>query len=70
MCAQRAVAPLAYSKADAATAIGVSVKTLERIIKRGDLNVQFIGHKRVITATELESYVDSLPYGLPGEVLS
>lgn len=65
MAGQRAIAPLAYSKADAAAAIGVSVKTLERIIKAGDLNVQFIGHKRVIAASELESYVDSLPYGAP-----
>lgn len=63
--ARTAPAPLVYSKPDAAAALGISVRTLNRVIAAGDLNVQFIGHKRVIAATELESYVDSLPYGLP-----
>lgn len=60
--AGQTVAPLTYSKADAATALGISVKTLDRIVKDGDLNLRLIRGKRVIEATELESYVGSLPY--------
>ena len=60
-------APLAYTKADAAAAIGISVRSLDRAIKAGDLNVQYVGHKPVIVATELQSYVDNLPYARPEE---
>lgn len=62
----RTIAPLTYSKADAAAALGISVKTLDRVIKDGDLNMRLIRGKRVIDAAELESYVGSLPYAVDG----
>lgn len=54
--------PLAYSIKDAADATGVSVRTLERIIAAGDLNVRYVRGKRVLPATELQAWIDSLPY--------
>ena len=60
-------APLAYSLKDAAAAIGVSIRSLYRIIDAGDLNVQYALSKRVISAEELQAYVKSLPYALPGD---
>ena len=62
------VTPLAYSMDHAAAAVGVSVRSLYRIIEAGDLNVQFVNSKRVIAADELRAYVKSLPYALPGDV--
>lgn len=58
--------PIAYAVKDAATAIGISPALLERVIARGDLNVQWIDGKRVIDTEELIAYVKSLPYAKEG----
>ena len=58
--------PIAYAVKDAAVCIGVSPALLERVIARGDLNVQWIDGKRVIRTKELDAYVDSLPYAKEG----
>lgn len=65
--ARTAPAPLVYSKTEAAEALRISVRTLNRIIADDLLIVQYIGHKPVITAVELQAYVDRLPYALPGD---
>lgn len=58
--------PIAYAVKDAAVCIGISPALLERVIARGDLNVQWIDGKRVIRTKELTAYVDSLPYAKEG----
>lgn len=58
--------PISYAVKDAAACIGVSPALLERVIARGDLNVQWLDGKRVIRTNELMAYVDSLPYAKEG----
>lgn len=53
--------PLAYSVRDAADTLGISFSKLEEIIKRDDIFVRWIDGKRVIPATELIAYIESLP---------
>lgn len=60
--------PIAYAVKDAAVCIGVSPALLERVIARGDINVQWVDGKRVVKTTELIAYVDSLPYAKEGAV--
>jgi len=55
-------APIAYSVKDAAAAVGVSVRKLESLIQSGDLNVRYVGSKRVLSAAELHAWIESLPY--------
>lgn len=60
--------PLAYSKAGAAAAAGVSTKTLERAIKSGRLRAKRSGESEdgeaagriIIMADALQAWLDSL----------
>ena len=68
MSAARKPAPssvVAYSVKDAAAAVGVSLSLLERAIKRGDVTVRWLDGKRVVLATELTEYAESLPLDKP-----
>lgn len=56
---------LAYTYQEAATAVGVSVRSLQRLVERGDLAVKYIGTKPVIRASELNDWVEALPSELP-----
>ncbi|SEC89311.1 helix-turn-helix transcriptional regulator [Arthrobacter woluwensis] len=56
---------LAYSIPEAAEAIGQSTDTIRRSIARGDLSVKYPNSKPVILASELESWLDSLPSEAP-----
>jgi predicted site-specific integrase-resolvase len=53
--------PLAYSLAEAAESVGVSLSTLKNVIAAGDLNPVYVNSKPVITATELTAWLSSLP---------
>jgi hypothetical protein len=61
--------PLAYSKAGAAEAAGVSTKTLERAIKSGELRAKYSGvtddgeaaGRIIILASALEAWLESRP---------
>ncbi|TFC59466.1 MULTISPECIES: helix-turn-helix domain-containing protein [unclassified Cryobacterium] len=53
--------PLAYAVKDAAAAVGISPAKLEELIRRDDLFVRWVDGKRVITATELTAWLESLP---------
>jgi predicted site-specific integrase-resolvase len=53
--------PLAYSLAEAAESVGVSLSTLKNVITAGDLNPVYVNSKPVITATELTAWLSSLP---------
>ncbi|MFK0042057.1 helix-turn-helix domain-containing protein [Paenarthrobacter sp. NPDC090517] len=52
---------LAYTYQEAANSVGVSVRTLQRLVERGELAVKYIGSKPVIRASELDAWLDSLP---------
>lgn len=58
--------PLAYSVKDAAAAAGISPSLLEQLIARGDLHPRWVNSKRVIPATELQAWIDNLPYDRAG----
>jgi excisionase family DNA binding protein len=52
--------PELLSKEDVARALGVSVQTVHRLIKSGELQTQKIGPRFVrITKSELERYLNS-----------
>jgi predicted transcriptional regulator len=57
--------PLAYSVKDAAEAVGISASLLEQLIARGDLHPRWVKSKRIIPATELIAWLESLPYDRP-----
>jgi hypothetical protein len=53
--------PLSYSIKGAAEATGISTSLLEQFIARGDITPKYVNSKRVITADELQAWLDSLP---------
>lgn len=52
---------LAYTYQEAASSVGVSVRTLQRLVERGEIAVKYIGSKPVIRATELDAWLETLP---------
>jgi excisionase family DNA binding protein len=56
---------LAFSLADAASAIGVGKSTLHELIATGKLPVRKLGRRSLVLREDLEAYVQSLP--LSGE---
>ena len=56
---------LAFSLADAASAIGVGKSTLHELIATGKLPVHKLGRRSLVLREDLEAYVQSLP--LSGE---
>jgi len=58
-------AKLAYSLQEAAEIASTSVPVLRRKIDNNDITVRYIGRKPVILATELESWLASLPSEKP-----
>lgn len=60
-----APAPLAYSVTGAAAAIQVSERTIGHLIENSVLVARYVGTKRVILASELHAYLESLPYSRP-----
>lgn len=55
----------AYTLSEAAEAVGTSVSNLRRCIGRNELTVKYIGFKPVVLATELDSWLQSLPNESP-----
>jgi transposase len=65
-----AAAPIAYSVRDAAAAIGVSERTIDRAVKATDkdapippLRSRMLGRKRLIDSTDLLEWFRGLPEG-------
>lgn len=58
---------LAYDIQEAARIAGVSVNTLRRAIKKGDLAARFPTSKAVILRRELEAWLESSPSESPLE---
>jgi hypothetical protein len=52
---------LAYDVSEAARVAGVSVDTLRRAMKKGDLSARYPTSKPVILRTELEAWLLSTP---------
>ncbi|MFE4078538.1 helix-turn-helix domain-containing protein [Paenarthrobacter sp. YIM B13468] len=52
---------LAFTYQEAADSVGVSVRSLQRIVERGEMAVKYIGSKPVIPAAELAAWLESLP---------
>jgi excisionase family DNA binding protein len=50
--------PIAYRKCDAARLLGVSTRTLSRLIKAGELPEARIGQLRMIRRSDLEALLD------------
>ena len=57
---------LAYSYRDAAEALSISIRTIQRAAERGELAVKYVGTKPVIPAEELQAWLGSLPSEAPG----
>jgi hypothetical protein len=56
---------LAYTIEEAAVACGVSVRTLNRAIARGDITRKYPTSYPVIMADELHAWLESLPVDKP-----
>lgn len=56
---------LAYSIEDAAAATSYSTDTIRRAIRNNELAVKYANSKPVILASELESWLTSLPSEAP-----
>ena len=63
--AKLAFVPRAYAVENAAAAVGVSPRHLERVISAGDLNVKWSGGKRIVTVKEIDAWLDALPFDKP-----
>jgi hypothetical protein len=57
--------PLAYTLAGAAEATGYSLSIIKQVIDKGDLTRRYANRKPIILATELQAWLDSLPYEPP-----
>jgi excisionase family DNA binding protein len=53
--------PLAFSLADAASAIGVGKSTLHELIATGKLPVRKLGRRSLVLREDLEEYLQGLP---------
>lgn len=60
-------AKLAYPLPEAAEIAGTSVAVLRRKIASNDITARYIDSKPVILATELQSWLESLPSEAPGK---
>ena len=57
--------PVAYTRATAAQAVGISVRGIDKELKEGRLACRYYGTKPLIPADELKSWLDSLPSEAP-----
>jgi hypothetical protein len=57
--------PIAYNLTDAAAAVGVSLRVLQRAIAKGDLTRRYPTRKPVILYDDLLEWVNSLPVDSP-----
>lgn len=55
------VEAIAYTLPEAASAVRLSVDSLQKAIKAGDLTAKEFGSKPLIKPSELERWFDSLP---------
>ena len=55
------VAPRALTRKEAAKLLGISVRTLDRAIARGDLKAKRYGTRLLILLSEVERFLSSLP---------
>ncbi len=63
-----ATKPALMRKADAATYLGVGLRTIEQLLETGALARRYIGKRQYrITVESLDAYVDSLPIEAPHE---
>jgi len=70
MSAEAAVAikPALLRSKDAATYLGVSVRTVERLVGEGVLERRYIGRRQYrVTVSSCDAYVASLPAEAPHE---
>ena len=55
----------AYTYQEASASVGVSVRTLQRLVERGDIVAKYVGTKPVIPAKELDAWLETLPSEAP-----
>lgn len=58
--------PMVMTTTDAATLLGRHVRTVQRLVRNGQLRAVEVGGRRMIRRADLELYVDSLPASPPG----
>lgn len=63
----RDVIPVSYSLADAASAVGLSERTLSDAIRDGSLVAHYQGRKALILRDDLRDWIESLPTTRPSE---
>lgn len=56
-----ALAAISYTTAGAVAATGIGESTIEAAIRDGDLIAHYVGRKRVLLATDLHEWIESLP---------
>lgn len=59
---------LSYSVQNLATATDLSVDSIQKAIKRGDLVANYFGTKPIITRDEARRWIESLPTERPERV--
>jgi excisionase family DNA binding protein len=62
-------APVALRRKEAARALGLSITTVDRAIKRGDLHAKKYGARILVPRAEIDRYLAALQeaYGPPAE---
>ena len=58
---------LAFNFDEAAEAVGYSVDTIRRAVRNHELTARYANSKPIILASELESWLESLPTDAPGK---
>lgn len=61
MSQEPTIGVLAYTRAAAAEAVGISVRGIDKELKEGRLGCRYYGTKPLIPADELKAWLDSLP---------
>lgn len=61
MAQDAAVPPILLTRDDAAAALGVSLNTVKRLVRSGEIPVRHVGHLVRIRYEDLRAYVDGLP---------
>jgi excisionase family DNA binding protein len=63
-----ALPTLAYSPDDAAAALGVSRRTISRLLRSRAIKAKKSGRRTLVTADSLKRYLDGLPDAVPETV--
>lgn len=58
--------PISYDLAGAANAVGLSIVSIQKAIRKGDLTPRYPNRKPLISHTDLVEWFEGLPVDRPG----